>query len=466
METLQIEDIQGILIRGYKNLRGARFILCQITDVQAARQLISDLLPVITRGDEKAEEKALNIAFTYKGVQKFNMNLSRNFSEEFQEGMDSVDRQRILGDYNSNDPKYWHWGVRNSGTEIDLIIMLFAPSNNAIDTIFSQVYENIKRSGVLVVEELNSEKLENDREHFGFHDGVSQPVLESMSQKKNATDDNIIADGEFIFGYTNEYGKEAISPTLTNGFDFGKNGSYMVFRQIQQEVHTFWDFMLRHSNQDNDAAIHLAAKMMGRYPSGTPIILSPLKDSEDPEMFMENNFNFYKDDKYGDKCPIGAHIRKANPRDGVNDNPEESTTVSKRHRILRRGRPYGPPLIEDMNVPKMLDAIKAGQMPEENIGLHFICFNTNISRQFEFIQQQWMNNKKFDHLYNDPDPIIGVDGKPPVNGTNKPEPPGEFTLQACPVRKKLLDVPQFTKIKGGAYFFLPGLDALQQMQKS
>lgn len=464
METLETNDIQGLLIRGYKDLTESDFLLCRAPDGKSLKSFLKFIAPMITTGKANPGEKAFNIAMTSEGMLLLAPEMEKDFSIEFREGMVSPFRQRILGDYNRNAYENWAWG-KPEEPDIHFILMLYASSKVGLENCFNAAHHKILEFGITVLHTLPSQKLPNEKEHFGFHDGISQPTLFGLSHKRNDHFNNVIANGEFIFGYWNEYNKKPMSPSLAkspsmpNGFDLGKNGSYMVFRQIEQDVTGFWKYMMDKSNGLVPDAIHLASAIVGRYPGGMPLTLSPGKNN--PALSSANNFGYYQEDRYGEKCPIGSHIRKANPRDGMNDDPEESSIVSKRHRILRRGRPYGAPIASSMEPEEIIQSTEISKQA----GLYFICFNTNIGRQFEFIQQQWMNNKKFDHLYSDPDPLIGIDSKPPVNGVQKPDQLGEFTIQQCPVRKKLTDVPQFTFVKGGAYFFMPGIEALQKLSE-
>lgn len=168
-------------------------------------------------------------------------------------------------------------------------------------------------------------------------------------------------------------------------------------------------------------------------------------------MAILNQFGYYEHDKEGTKCPIGSHVRRSNPRDTLqNGSPNGALKVSNRHRILRRGRSYGPSLTDDCQPESLMLATDDGK----DRGLQFICFNTNLSRQFEFVQHQWNDNTKFEGLYNDPDPILGI-----KDHRNKSE-THDFTIQACPVRKKVHGLRRFVHVQGGAYFFMPGLKAL------
>jgi deferrochelatase/peroxidase EfeB len=154
-------------------------------------------------------------------------------------------------------------------------------------------------------------------------------------------------------------------------------------------------------------------------------------------------------DPFGLHCPIGSHIRRTNPRDALNDDPQQSLELSNQHRIVRRGRSYGTPLVEDMDPAKLMGT------PDDRTerGLHFICLNAAIDRQFEFVQNLWANNPKFGGLYDDPDPLIGVlDGEKAT-----------FTVQKEPVRCAYSDMPRFVQVRGGAYFFLPGIAAIRML---
>ena len=164
------------------------------------------------------------------------------------------------------------------------------------------------------------------------------------------------------------------------------------------------------------------------------------------------------------KCPLGSHVRRTNPRDALDiEDPKESVAVSNRHRLLRRARSYGKPLVASLEPEAMLDEIRRGgkpageALPQEERGLHFMCFNANISRQFEFVQHTWVNNPKFGGQYSDPDPLIGD------QSSKYPDLKGTFTIQQFPVRRRITQVPRFVEVVGGAYFFTPGLRAIRYL---
>jgi deferrochelatase/peroxidase EfeB len=194
---------------------------------------------------------------------------------------------------------------------------------------------------------------------------------------------------------------------------------------------------------DRERAVWLAAKCVGRWPSGAPLVRSP--DHDDPAWSKDNAFT-YSADREGFACPIGAHIRKANPRDSLEPGPKQSLMATNRRRILRRGRAYGPPL-----------APFEHEAQRQERGLLFICLNTNIRRQFEFIQQSWLNNEKFAGLSADQDPIVG-DQLPGVGST--------FTIPQRPLRRRLVGIERFVEVRGGAYLFLPSRSALRYLSQA
>jgi len=376
--------------------------------------------------------------------------------------MADANRRRILGDANENAPERWKWGGSVTPT-VDLVLLVYARDEAELARFYGSLSGAFAANGLEQVMRLDTSDL-GDHEHFGFRDGISQPLIEGLSKASSAS--STLKAGEFILGYPNEYGLYTDRPTVSSGddlagilpkdvsgsgrADLGRNGSYLVFRQLKQDVVGFWQFLDR-TTRDPDgtanptAQIRLAAKMVGRWPSGAPLVMAP--DEDNPGLSQANDFGFFAQDRLGLRCPIGAHIRRANPRDSLDPQPgsQRSIDVGKRHRILRRGREYGSPI-----TPEQLER---GVADTGDRGLHFICLNANLSRQFEFIHHTWVNNPKFAGLYDDPDPLIG-----PRRG-----PRDVFTIQAQPVRTRLRGLPCFITVQGGAYFFLPGIRAIRYL---
>jgi hypothetical protein len=166
----------------------------------------------------------------------------------------------------------------------------------------------------------------------------------------------------------------------------------------------------------------------------------------------------YVNDLDGDRCPVGAHIRRTNPRAGLHPHTQESLKVSGRHRLVRRGRAYGTPLSARFDPGEILKA--EGGSDQVGRGLHFICFNSDIGRQFEFVQSAWMNSTKFDGLYGDPDPAASPRRVPRPGHA---EEIAGFTVQQAPVRTRHRHLPSFVTTVGGCYLFMPGIKALRYL---
>ncbi|HVZ36619.1 MAG TPA: hypothetical protein VG963_29525, partial [Polyangiaceae bacterium] len=247
-----------------------------------------------------------------------------------------------------------------------------------------------------------------------------------------------------------------------NGFNFGLNGSYLVLRQLQQDVPAFWRYC---ASQGQDPIL-VASKMVGRWPSGAPLLRHPDRDPDDARFSDEDSFGYVandeNNDRYGASCPFGAHVRRSNPRDWLlGADREESLKLSNLHRIVRRARPYGEPLQREMSLRALIESgqSESGGLGQETRGLQFMCFNANIDRQFEFIQQQWCNNPKFAGLTNDPDPLVGARRSADV-GLDGPG----FTLQSdvrTGVCARRTGLTEFVRVIGSAYFFMPSIPALR-----
>jgi Dyp-type peroxidase family len=462
-EALDLTDIQGIIARGYGNLKGACYVLLAIDGPAAARRWLRAAAGSITPGDARPQELALNIAFTASGLAKLGLPQEALdlFSYEFRTGMTTAHRRRILGDLDETAPETWTWGGPNS-TAVDLVLLMFARDDSKLDLLYRSYAAGFADAGLAEIRKLTTSDI-GDIEHFGFRDGLSQPIVEGLSRAGPPA--QTIKAGEFILGYLNEYGRYTDRPLLAAGSDsdgllpkdpagsgsadLGRNGSYVVMRQLDQDVRAFWRWMngatLHPDGSPNPAArLRLASKMVGRWPSGAPLALAPEQD--DPSLADKNDFMYFQSDAPGLACPIGAHIRRTNPRDSLDPQPgsRDSIAINKRHRLLRRGRTYGPPLTMD-------EALSDRDTAAAERGLYFICLNGNIARQFEFVQHTWANNPKFGELYDNADPIIAGGGNT------------AFTVQGRPIRARYCQVPRFVAMRGGAYFFLPGIRALRYL---
>ncbi|MGE5801680.1 MAG: Dyp-type peroxidase, partial [Gemmatimonadota bacterium] len=264
-------------------------------------------------------------------------------------------------------------------------------------------------------------------DHFGYRDRMSQPAIEGSGEESTPGSGAPLKPGEFILGYPDENGPPFGLPQPEV---LSRNGSFMAYRRLEEHVGKFRDFLNQHGKTADEREL-IAAKLMGRWRSGAPLVLAPERD--DPALAADpkrnNDFNYRTQDPHGYAVPLGSHIRRMNPRDtGANMN---------RRRMIRRGATYGPHLPEDA----------ADDGTERGIAAFVIC--ASLIRQFEFAQNVWINDRNFHELGNERDPIIGTQ-----DGTL------EFKIPRRPIRRTITGLPAFTTVRGGAYFFLPGLKAL------
>ena len=448
------DDVQGLVLQGYGKHRAAAYLVLEVTDGAGARSWLARLLPEITLGEARPSSVALNLALTSSGLAKLGLPSATlsGFSLEFLEGMTSAHRSRLLGDEGAAAPAHWSWGAPD-GTDVDVLLLVFAPDADELTSALARHRADLAGSGLREVTTLDTEDIGRG-EHFGFRDGLSQPTMSGVGRAGPKR--HMVAPGEFLLGYPNEHGQYPRSPHVTGAddLDFGRNGSYLVVRTLVQDVEGFWRFADQATRRpdgsaDPEARTALAARMVGRWPSGAPLTLTP--EADRPELAEQNDFGYDAADRDGMRCPIGAHVRRTNPRDSLPPKPgtEDSTAVGKRHRLLRRGRPFGPPIAPDA-------ALDGGVGQQADRGLHFLALCSDIARQFEFISHTWAMNPAFAGLLDDSDPLLG--GHIP-RGTS-------FTVQGVPVRRRHQGVPAFVTPRGGAYFFVPGGRALRHLAGS
>ncbi|WP_103071391.1 Dyp-type peroxidase [Aquimarina sediminis] len=470
---IEKEDIQGLIARGYKNLPSSAYLILQFTSKKRASQYLETITSHISNAIAAPEIIATHAAFTYKGLEFLGVHKDTlsSFSRPFKEGMTESHRQFVLGDIEYNNPNTWNWGGANNPT-IHMVLMLFAVNDTKLREVYSNHQNLFSTHDILEIKYLSTTVLKDKKEHFGFRDSISQPIMRGFGKSNELPKEDTTPTGEFILGYKNWYDQYPDSPHVKkdndirevlsnkkenqNLKDLGRNGSYMVFRQISQDVLEFWNYMKSTSSEPNvdkktENAIQLASKMVGRWPSGAPLIKTPEKDN--PDYATDNDFKYWNEDFNGLKCPLGSHIRRTNPRDWLltEKTDVESKEMSQKHRLLRRGRSYGDPLVDSMVTEDIVNANDDSQ-PR---GLHFICFVGDITRQFEFIQNSWVKFHKFGGLYDDSDPLIGT------HYSNSEITSDTFTVQSKPFRRRYCNMPAFTKIEGGEYFFFPGIKAFQ-----
>jgi deferrochelatase/peroxidase EfeB len=488
----EADDIQALLWSGFNTLPAATFLLLRIQDRAAARAWLREA-PVTTIGHLNTHQAmALQIALSANGLIKLGVAdpVIGGFAPEFLSGMATDEaRSRRLGDVDTNAPANWRWGGQG---EPDILLLLYAQTAR-LEAWVGRITAAVEQNGFDVIQQLPTSDM-GGREPFGFVDGVSQPQIDWPGKRKPGTDadvdyGNLIVRGEFLLGYQNEYGQYTDRPLLTDAVgaalpnaedqpglrDLGRNGSYLVLRELHQDVRGFWRFMATQADAGHAEA--LAERMIGRRLSGDPLLppqAAPIRGVGRDAADIANNQFTYAADAEGACCPLGAHVRRANPRTGDMPGGQEGLIArlirtlaigrpdlrgdlvasSRFHRIVRRGREFGtwvPP-----------DSAMQPDCPDPRSGLHFICLNANISRQFEFVQNAWLSSTKFNGMAGESDPVIGNRLQLRSGRTTD-----SFSLpQANGVARRLQPVPAFVTVRGGGYFFLPGVRALRFLARS
>ena len=502
-------EIQGNVFPGF-NKDYVRLIFLRIDDPVTAKRWIKQISSCVATAREVWDFNRLfkltksqrgfegtvkatwvNVAFSFGGLRKL-------------VGEEGVDRFTDEGFRDSASRSEADWVVGGLGNEVDVVVIIAADDPADLDAAARQMRDDIYMSdrgttgGVRVIFEEGGAKPQGvmrDREHFGWRDGVSQPGLrgrlseaaEDVLTQRESDDPNqglpgqdLIWPGEFVFGYPGQNprgpveaeGPNSLSPDGERAApDWAKDGSYLVFRRLRQDVGAFHRFLYEEGRRHGVRPEALGARLVGRWPSGAPLVLTPITD--DPALGGDkqanNDFEFGPaDDDEGRKvprdpdgrlCPFSAHIRKTYPRDetvahGEQDpyrdlRPERRLNESdtQTHRLLRRGIPYGPSSRSTPEKP-VDDAIDRG--------LLFLAYMTSITDQFEFVSRRWLNDADFKRPETGLDPILGH-----IDGTHDR---GSIRT-VLPNQTNVVEIglEEWVTTTGGGYFFAPSISALQHL---
>lgn len=435
---LELDDIQHYLLtRPHATIAEYNFITFR--DAESGRKWITALLDTI--GTAKTVMEAsdsdmrwVSIAFTFNGLKKLGIDDESlaTFPEAFRQGMAA--RAKMLGDTGANHPDHWEDNI--TSPDLHAVVILFARNKEEKERCIKkhQVYLD-ENPGIEILSTLHIEAIppyDYVHEHFGYRDRLTTPVIEGLGITPTPGSHPPSKPGEFFLGYPDETGE--IVP-LPKPAALTKNGSFLAYRKMQEHVGAFRDYLKANGKTIEEQEL-IAAKMMGRWrKTGAPLVLSP--DKDDPELGWDdqrnNNFDFGKMDPHGYGCPVGAHIRRMNLRDST------KTKIMNRRLIIRRGGTYGPYLPDDA--------------PEDgaNRGIAVFAGCADLTRQFEFLISVWSNDTGFEEL-NERDPFCGLqDGS--LN----------YAIPKRPIKRTLKNIPAFTTVKGGAYFFIPGLSGLKYL---
>ncbi|HEV2556932.1 MAG TPA: hypothetical protein VGV17_24545 [Bosea sp. (in: a-proteobacteria)] len=522
------QEAQGIVATGFGKLeKGRALMLCfdWIEPVSGsgawlgALRRVAPITNAVRPDGDRTRAAAFAVSWSGLSLMGLSETALNSFSRPFQEGMFQEDRLRRLGD--RRDGK-WQPTVRKGGPlwsantpllppidplpigfhvpdpapdtrpaptpdTVHAILLLYGKTAADIDAWTKDFAAVIEPYGIRVVRarELSLDVMNEDklvREHFGFADGLSQPLPYDAKGSVLLDEAPVVKPhpvqgvplGEFLFGHVNGHGEPALGPVApdnTGGFrsqpdpsvvglhpvrdaegffDLGRNGSYLVVRELKQDVAAFWASMeanakrIREQNPSHLSAIDarwIAERVVGRDVDGNLLcpggVLPRLPDGS-----PDNDFEFWRNDVDGRGCPRGSHIRRSNPRDALAPDEGQRKDIlasANNHRILRRGRKFGPRIAER-------DKDDGGDR-----GLLFMCLNTDIARQFEFIQQTWLLNSSFATLYREVDPLVGPEGSMTVYVDKDP-------------LRLILHVETYVRFVGGDYYFLPSLPALKYLE--
>ena len=531
---LDLADIQGNILTAYGKLGfpKGRFMVFHVSDPDSGRKFVTDLLPKITtalRWPSKSTyiptgkvavtrpEITVNIAFTWYGLLALGIPIRtlRGMPDEFIDGMAA--RAPMLGDdFAGSMPWDEVWsksargGIGPNENRVHILVMLNAQMTPltggavpALNTMTRDIETLAQKNGGVTLltghnqpgqemrryQELTAILTRKDgqyeptpKEHFGFTDALGDPVFEGQYPDEHeqtvATGNGALdghgnwrplATGEFLLGYPDE-AQEAACATMP--LDFSRNGTFMAYRKLHQNVVAFRNF-IQETARDyakvcgiqnlEDARELLMAKMAGRWSDGIPLALAPTVEAwhefqdklqqmteEKARELALMDFSF-RGDKEGIKCPVTSHVRRVNTRDSMDPTGEDGSILNNRRRILRRGLPYDD------------SAHVAPGSEERGIVMLVVC--ASLVRQFEFVQQQWINYGLDAGAGSDTCPLTGNHSDGTAGGKNGPK--AKFVIPSDPESGKppfiVEGIPQFVETRGGEYFFVPSMTALRMI---
>jgi deferrochelatase/peroxidase EfeB len=493
--AIEVSNVPSLVFGGLSPFRyGAALILS--LRKETAKEWLATVKDNVVYGDvlPKTDQDALVVAFTASGLERLGLDgqALETFPAAFRDGMNAEWRSRNLGDVDKNAPGQWAWG-HEPGT--DAIMLLYAREANVFDEALRKRRAALRTlghevQGTVMFTELPEKAAPDQRvragdtatrppapsgqkEAFGFVDGVSQPVIRGTRRWTARRDEkHLVQPGEIVLGYPDNRGKVPPSPWVLSALDpcnllppveghndghrpnfsrpqptgerdLGRDGTFLVVRQLEQDTDQFKNFIdVTAEKLEGDARVPadpenrrewIMAKLVGRWPDGTSLVRYPNEPGtkRHPHTQPDNDFLFAQDDPDGLRCPLGSHIRRANPRDSLGSGDSAvQITISNRHRIFRVGRRY------------------PAQDGFGREGLLFMCLNADIERQFEFVQQTWTTSTSFHGLENE------VDCFSPAGGTKR------FTVPTAHGPLCFPRMTDFVRMRGGGYFFLPGRRAL------
>jgi len=432
--TLEVSDIQATVLRPRPSPYRGEYLIVRVDDALQGREMLRRVIPHVAPADNWWAPTLpgwLAIAFTFQGLKALGVPKASldSFPQEFREGMAA--RASILNDIGNNAPSNWEYPFGT--TDMHVALAVYAKDEQSLETVLERARQSRQDlPKISVIYRLKFSELPGGRNPFGFKDGLHNPHVEGSGEDVHPGYGPAIKAGEFVMGYPDELGETATSPEPEV---LRRNGTFLAFRKFHTRVAAFRKYLREQASSREEEEL-IAAKMVGRWRSGAPLVLAPTSDdpSLGADLDRNNAFN-YEDDMKGLKCPFSAHIRRVNPRDALRN---EIVAVNL-HQFLRRGTNYGQPLPE-------------GELEEDGAerGGVFLLIGAHLKQQFEFVQSQWVTNGDFINQGTEQDPMIG---NSQVDRT--------FTIPKLPIRRRLHGLPQFVDVRGGEYCFMPGIRALK-----
>jgi len=437
--SVELDDIQATVLRYRPEPYCGTHVMLHVDDLTAGRDFLRDLSPHVDSAADwwQAREPWIAVAITYPGLVALGVpeESLQSFPEAFRMGMAA--RAEALLDHGVNDPR--HWEPEFDRGVIHIGVSVFSDSEakwrRTMDTA-RRHYEG--RPGLTVVSSEDFGAQPGDLNPLGYRDSIGQPAIEGSGVEPVPGQGPAIKAGEFILGYPGEAGIPLPAPRPEV---LGRNGTYVGLRKYQSRVGAFNRFLQANARTDEEREL-LAAKLVGRWRSGAPLTLAP--DRDDPALGADprrNNDFTYAGDPDGRQVPLGSHMRRTNPR----DTKMQILVDVNLHRIIRRSTTFGAPY--DPNALSQQD-------DETPRGLHFIFISAKAMATMEFLQQEWINNGNFMNLGEERDPNVGLQEDGAV-----------FTIPRAPVRRRIHGIETFNVLRGGEYFFMPSLTALQWLGK-
>lgn len=455
--TVDTAEIPTLAFGGLKPLNYAHCLIVRL-GAQKGREWLRQVAPDLRYGEERPALHALVAGLSASGVRKVvpDPRVLDGFPSAFVHGMAAPWRARVLGDTGASAPDNWSWG--KWGDEADAVLMVYADEPEVLKREVDRRLQQLADHGHSLMHQVVLDKLPEKggavREPFGFIDGISQPIMRGTRKwvvQRNAI--NQVEPGELVLGYPDNLGTVAPTPRY-NGRDIGRNGTFLVVRQLEQNVDAFNAYLekvaaqIQHGGRIPDEVSSpdelrewIAAKMVGRWrEDGSSLVRHPLPPTHKARGVThagDNDFLFGKEDPHGARCPLGSHIRRANPRESFEPGSPVQIGITNRHRIFRVGRVYSP------------------QNGWQKPGLLFMCVNADIEDQFEFLQQTWVLGRSFHAMADEVDPVLAGPMSAAGNAITIPTARGPLRLPA------LAGLHPFITVLGGGYFFMPGKSALE-----